>query len=362
MNPDLWPVALVAFVCACTCLPAREVDERALDHQRDLALLGGVALAGLAAFVAGEYWCCPLALWAGVRWRASTMLPSVVVWVAIAALWRAALGIAHLSDIRVVLILALVTIAIGQCSYAAWQSWNPGPNPRAPRGTFGQRTLLAAFLAMVWPLTTLWPRPLAVITGAIIIIGLILTASWVAWLAALAAFTVLEPVAGAVVTGAAALTVALALAISGAWRSDVPRGNHVYHALHIGSVTHRWRTWRCALTRWPTSLERLAFGADPGELKYDLLRWDARFKANLITGHAHSEPIQLVYEYGLCGAAAIGLFVWRVAPGLAWGDPWSAAAIAGAVCACASITCRTPATGVPWLVVCAVVAARSASA
>jgi hypothetical protein len=358
--PWLWPALLIAVAAGCACLPASQVHERAFWRQRDWALLAGCGLAGAAAVIHGDAWLAPLALWATVRWRSSTTLPSVVVWVGIATLWLATTATLTTPLARLACATTLGLVAVLQAGYGISQRWETGPR-RAPRGTFGQRTLLAAYLAIVLPLTLVtWPSS---IVGAILILaGLGVTASWVAWLAALTALCVLYPSAGLPALGACALAVFVALAVSGAWHRDVPRGNAVYHALHWAAVKQRARTWRCALAHWPTSLERLAFGAGPGELQYDLLRWDARYKANLITGYAHSEPVQLVYEYGLCGAAAIALFIWRVAPGLAWGDPWSAAAVAGAVCACGSIPCRTPATGVPWLVVCAIVAARGSAA
>ena len=99
-------------------------------------------------------------------------------------------------------------------------------------------------------------------------------------------------------------------------------------------------------------------GRGPGSTVHDLMRWDARYRTTVIHGYAHNEPLQLVYEHGIFGLLAVGLLIWRIAPHLHAGDPWSAATVAGAVLACGTISCRVPPVAIAWLVIAAVTVGR----
>lgn len=379
---------LVLLTAACACLPADHVHERAFWRQRDQWLLILVGVGGIAAALAGEYWLSPIALWFVVRWRSNAPLASLVVWTAIAATWILTVSVIRADRPTVSptpLAGVLLMIATWQVVYAIrqWLVPTPGRMPtRAPRGTFGQRTLLASYLALVAPLgLALWPGGL--IPSGVAVAGLVLTSSWVAWAAALAALVVLYPLVGAVVATLIVSFVAGAI-LANLRATGGPLQYVIDHwtirGSSVDSLRQRVRTWRVILhmyahpvltidPKWPMTRYRYeitkqrarawAFGFGPTTLQYDLLRWDHRFKAELINGYAHCEPIHVLYEYGLCGVAAMLLFGWRVGVGLHIGDPWSAAAVAGAIAACGTITCRTPSTGIPWLVICAVVAARS---
>lgn len=370
------PALVIALTAACACLPAHHVHERAFWRQRDLWLLSLVGIGGAVAGLTGEYWLTPIALWFVCRWRSNVPLASLVVWIGVAAVWTLALIAIRTPVDRLLLGAALNIILIMQVVWAArqWYDKRGKPTAQAPRGTFGQRTLLGAYLALVWPLAPAWPP--AVVAG----IGLVLTSSWVAWAAALAGLIVLWPAVGLIASALVCLIVAGAIvdrphAFNNLLNYGTLRG------MSIDSIRQRGRTWATIVYMyahpkieiaytilpsgrparvevWRQRLIAWFFGSGPTTLQYDLLRWDHRFKTDLINGYAHCEPIHMLYEYGLCGVAAIGLFVWRVGSGLSIGDPWSAAAVAGAVAAYGTITCRTPATGIPWLVVCAIVAGR----
>ncbi len=233
-----------------------------------------------------------------------------------------------------------------------------GRGQRLYNGTFGQRSLSAAYLALTAPLLDLVPAgPYQWAAIGAYAFGLAITLSWLALLALAVGGVWLAPASlwlSLPTLGAVAGSVAWIERRKGATR---PSDTWISYTTRGDSLD----TLRCRLLTWALMLAHgracLPFGRGPGEMVRDLLRWDARYRTTLIHGYAHCEPLQLMYEHGLLGACAVGLLIWRVAPHLVLGDPWSAATITGAVLACGTIVTRIAPLGVAWLVVTAVAVA-----
>ena len=227
-------------------------------------------------------------------------------------------------------------------------------------GTFGQRSLCAAYLALTAPLLTLVPAgPLRWAAIAAYVWALAAALSWLAVAALAVGLAWLIPT-----TLWVSLPALGALATSVAWTEWRKRRGTPYRELWVAytsrgdsvdTLTCRLLTWGILLAHWRRYLPR---GRGPGETVRDLLRWDARYRMTLIHGYAHCEPLQLVYEHGVLGVVALGALVWRIAPHLTVGDPWSAATVVGVVLACGTIVARVPALGLVWLVVAAVTVSK----
>lgn len=229
-------------------------------------------------------------------------------------------------------------------------------------GTFGQRTLVAAYLALTLPLVSLIGREAPIIGWAILaayVWGLGITSSWLALIAGIVGCGWLVP-ASLWVTGPVLLAGAASLGWA-EWR-HAHGGARIAPGLAWTTRSDSIDTIKCRLLTWAIMLAHLRallpFGRGPGETVRDLLRWDSRYKLTLIHGYAHNEPLQLMYEHGVLGAAAIACLVWRIAPHLVVGDPWSAATLTGAVLACGTIVCRVAPLGMAWLVIAAVAVSR----
>ena len=326
---EVWSVVAVIAFALAPWVPVWRISDRYLKEARNTWLLAtlGVAAVWLATV---EPMFAFVALGLMIRWRSHRLLPSLVTWSAIAGMWFAMQAMPR----EFLRWLPYAWLAAGACQgLLLFDEWM---DDRRVGGTIGQRTLTGAYCALVFPfaIEPSWA------TGAIpfLLLGLLITCSWLAFVALFAGLAVLEPWT---IPGIAALVGAAYVAYRTKLLEKLPRGDT------LDTFWQRWDTARLLVhhgRRWPLWLA----GRGPYNVIYDIMRWDSRYKATLIHGHAHNEPLEFVYEYGLCGALALVAFVVRVAPHLRVGDPWTAAAVIGGVTLLGSIGTRVVPFGVVW--------------
>ena len=122
-----------------------------------------------------------------------------------------------------------------------------------------------------------------------------------------------------------------------------PRGSSLDSFWQRVRVTKLLLRSFCRREWWP-------FGYGPRSMEIRIIRWASRHGVESIPlGHVHNDLLQFVYQYGLCGVATLVLTAALVLPKLAWGDPWSAAWVAGVVLATATIPMHNVSTGLIWL-------------
>jgi hypothetical protein len=296
------------------------------------------------------------------------LLPVIGSWLAIAATWFL-VRVIPAADLPW-LLLAWGALGYAQVGFMVWQRWRPWVLNRAPFGGFGQRMYAGCFLALLCCLLPLWAWP-----G--LLVGLWLSGpSWLACLALVAGSAVRWPWAmpymGIALLGAI-------LAITGErWikRRRVARGLWGYYPLDrltprgntLVTVVTRLRVARLTVRDLLRSPSAWLIGFGPGTSGRASRRWNLTIQARdarhargrgrgvEALGNFHSEPIQVVYEFGAVGVLGLGLFAWRVGSGMAWGDPWSAAAVAAMVMACGGNVSGIIPLGVTCLIVWARVA------
>lgn len=349
---SLLPYGIALAAAAAPLISIRFVARRYLDGARDVWLLG---LAVVGAVLTACSVSLPLGLIAGAvlaRWRSWEQLPAVATWAGIIATW--AIVQALPDPARAAIPWGWRLVMLGLIGMALAQRWKR----HEIKATTGSRTLLAALLVLVWPFThpLEWPAYAA---------GFWLTSSWIALAALLVAIAIMYPATTPALTGIALVGVVL-FAIP--WTryhilAYTPRGGSL-DGLHM-----RWRTWTAMLRvscHWPTWL--VGWGPDPAgrrgpSLEHALMREAVRLTVPeqnnaLATSPAHCEPLELACTYGLPAVAAMGLLAWQLVMHVHFGDPWSAASIAGVVLACATIPARAAPIGVVWLITLAVVCGR----
>lgn len=258
-------------------------------------------------------------------------------WVAIGALWFLALGVPGW-------VWAWLPTAWGVWAWAcaagmAWQYW---ARDRAKlRGWWATRSVAGAFLALILPLLPLWawPGPL---------LGIWLSGpSYVAVLALSAASIVRWPTA--MVIGPIVASIVLGVALR-TWSPRLRQRTPLEWTPRGDSLDSMWQ--RLALLRLAWSTRSWA-GTGPGTTPYLHLQAAARGQLAEATGTLHNEAAQLVSEYGVVGALAVGLFAYRIGPHLTLGDPWSSAVVAGAVLSVGTMALRVAPIGALWLLCCA---------
>lgn len=351
---DLVAYATLAAVSLVPMISVRYIAARYLDAARDVWLVGLAWLGALALC-----WHTPAlglaAIATLVHWRSWEQLPAVLTWTGLIATW---LLVQALPSWAVFALPAGWRITVGGIMLLGFALAQQRRKTEIKAGT-GTRVMLAALLVLVWPFTAWWEWPLYAY-------GLWLTSSWVALLALGVAVAVRYPLA-APYAGAVLGLVVTCFAVPWARRQIIdrtPRGGS------LDGFRERWRTWMAMLRlmrRWPIWLT--GAGPEPASrrrhwLKHDLAREAIRLSAaqgrdvSMVGSPTHCEPLEYAYTYGVLGMAAMGAMVWHLAPRLAWGDPWTASALAGGVIALASIPARVVPVGIVWWVVLAVIGGR----
>jgi hypothetical protein len=314
-------------------------------------VLGLLAVAGLYV-LPSDPWLTVVAAALGIWWVRQPddflgrlghfgMITVVASWTAIAATWYLVRAIPA-ADVGWILV-GWGALAYGQAALMGWEWWGK-QDGRHPHAWIGQRMYAGCWLAMMCCLLPLWVWP-----G--LLVGLFLSGpSWLAVLA-LGAGSVVRwpwvwPYALSCLLGVLALFV---MAKNGqVWGLKwLPRGDT------LDTVRVRLRVWRLALKHFALEPGAWLIGFGPGTAGRATRRWNLRHFGLEALGNMHSEPVQVVYEFGALGAMGLGLFVWQIGLGLTWGDPWSAAAVAGLVIAGGSNLSGIIPLGVTFLVICA---------
>lgn len=345
-QPFLVALALVAAVIPL--IPLRLISNESLARARDFWLLLMLGVGTLtAALFAPPF--APIGIYFLWWWRSQKELPSLVTWVALGIFFW---GAGRLPAGAWVWIpwawLAAGAAAVGVLGFQWWRLKPPGRpwwNPYRPfhqAAWFGQRTLAGAFFALLLPFAPWWVLPVP-------LLGLVITSSWAAVLAGAVAGVVMFPGYGSV--GGLIVALGAILGLSGGslgrWRllEWTPRGDS------LDSLRQRWRVMVLLLRSflhpawWP-------FGYGPRTMEHQIIRWASRVGVEAIPlGHPHIDLLQTLYEYGLCGVAVLAITASLVIPNLKWGDPWSAAWVAGIVLATATIPFRVVSVGLMWLVI-----------
>lgn len=292
-----------------------------------------------------------------LRWAGPEDLPGLLTWAGavgtwilareVPVAWRELIGGAW---VGYGVVTAGLLLAYAAALHRRFPSW-PLRMMNEYAGTFGQRTLAAAFLALVYPLALLLPPWAALLSLGALTLGLWCAWSWTALLAAGIGLAVAVPWAGPGVLAGAALVVGTVLlavwrersgAVCSTWLDRWTSRGDSRDSLRIRwrSVVARWRLWR----QWPWWL----VGRGPGAAQADAIRAEAAWRLPIILGPIHNDLVEWVYDHGLPGLFAACWFGLRVAPGLHVGDPWTAAILAGLVLACGTYALQVPSIGLPW--------------
>jgi len=419
MSPWFYPLAVV--VALIPCIPLRLVSNESLARARDMWLLLMLCVGTVWAAVYIPPF-APIGIYFVWWWRSNKQLPSLVTWCVIGifffgvgrlspSTWEfipyAWLAAGAAGD--VVLVVQWWKL---RPPGSPW--WNPY-RPFHAAAWWGQRTVGACFYALLLPFAPWWALPIP-------LLGLLITSSWAAWLAGLAVMCVLYPIVLTGVFITAPLAVILAgLAEVALWVkhtrwnarnaagssglispknlvdmsascAEVGPGQPVEHR-PSGQLTPaepglRSRIELWSLLNWGRWLEytprgdsldslrqRITvnklllysftnpawwpFGHGPRSMEKQVMRWATKIGAAKIPlGQVHADGLHMIYEYGLCGVAAIFILAVKVVPKLEFGDAWSAAVVAGVILGLASIPFRPVSVGLIWLVAVAVVVWR----
>ncbi len=337
-------LAAAALLTLLLLQPIRLMAHEELAASRDpwLRLLLG---AWSVAACWWEPWLGVIGLWFAACWTGPGDLTALEVWLAIAGTWVAGL---------VLMPLAADGIRWALLAVAGWQvalmTLRRGRG--RTRGSLPSPALTGCYLALVAPLCPWWGWPA-------LAWGLWLTGpSWLAVVALCAASWTWLPYPMGWVPLALCSAVLVAWLVSrrlgGRWRwlEWTPRGDS------LDAVALRWRIWR-AMGQGMATWAHWPFGCGPGSTGVDLKRWytSTGVKGGELPGSALNEPLQLAYEYGVFGVAALALFAWRVGPHLGV-DPWSGVVLTGAILALGHEPMRILPLGLPWLLACAEVTGR----
>lgn len=206
-----------------------------------------------------------------------------------------------------------------------------------PRGSMGNRIYIGGLAAIAAPLAPLWALP-------VLLLGIVVTNTYLVFIAA--AF-------GIVATYPSIWPWLLGVGVAAAWPIWRWRGNPV------DSIRGRLEVWRlCAAVMWHASWQEKLVGCGPGSFPAVARWWVARKWTGQAYIQAHSDLVQVVFEYGLVGLLAVGLWLARVGQYAQWGDPLTGAFVAMLVMAVAAFPSYLPAMAVPMLCVAAMLGAR----
>lgn len=336
---------IIALAVLVPCLPMRVISQPSLYRIRDAWLWGLLLIGTLWAFYAAPPF-GPVGVALLWWWRSSDELPSVVTWVGLGATWALLKTLPPWAWGPVTIAWVVIGSFVSGILILQWARGNTGDNPwwhpfrwyDTGKAWFGQRTLAAAFVALVLPFFPGW-------SIFVPIVSLLTTCSWTALAAAYVGLGILHPRIF-LFGGIALASVGVAVCIHPKLLWYTPRGNS------LDSVWQRLLVWRLALAmvrdpRWYPA------GYGPRSMDFHTQLWGVRHGVQRVPlGNLHMELFHFLHEYGLCGAVACGLLVATLLPHLRWGDPWSAAWGAGTVLALGTIPLRAISTGIIFLSAC----------
>lgn len=348
--PVLTPFLAFLGLAAAPAIPLPNTSPGAIDHARSLWLLGCLAL--VTGWLAFELtWLAPIALWFLCFWRSGDdplegkPVSALVCWAGVGVTWWACRRLPW--NILQLLPWVWIGLAWAQAGLQVVQ-YRRGRNRFTDHanGWLGQRTLTAGLYVLTIPFCPWWALP-----GPLV--GLWLTGpSWGAVLALLPAAYILVPTPWLWRIGLPLLMVLPFLLV---WSV---RGQALIHWTPRGGsldgVYVRWfmirLCWHEVWREW-----RWLRGASPGTMLTTIRQWQARTgrDAHVAMSDLHFEALQVFYEYGVLGVLAMGCLAYEVGRRMAWGDPWTAAAVAGVGFACTTYSLRIAPLGVLWLAVAA---------
>ena len=269
------------------------------------------------------------ALAAVAQWQGPAQVPALIVWAAILGMWFlvAALPTSGAPWLRWGFAAAAVLHAGVCAAQRLWLLTHGRPlGAYHVLGLLGHRTFAAGAMVLTLPFT--WPWLTIPVLG-----GLLITESWLGWVAAAAALSVLAPWT----VGVGAILCAVVLWVPWVWHR-----HSLLDSVRVRLGTYRvlWRalTWR---------------GRGPGSAEWLMNRSNAPH-----AGLAHCEPLVYAVEYGAVGVLAMALLLVRVVPHLRIGDPWSAAVVGGLILMLGSTPAHVPQLGALWWAQVAWVATR----
>lgn len=348
-----WPIAFALAAALAPAISIRFVSARNFDAARDVWLYAIGWFGAVASFSVS----LPLGLISVavmLHWRDWNQAGAVLTWAGIVVTWAIVQGLPvwALDVLQYGWRVAMLgLIAVG---------WRQRARKYEFKATTGSRIIFAALLVLVWPFThpLEWP---------FYAYALWRTSSWSALAGLLAAIAVLYPV---LLPATIAFAAMVAILFTSRWATvqildRTPRGGS------LDGLRQRWHTWKAMVRvtrQWPTWL--VGWGPIPASrvgvsLEHELALEAVRLSRKagneipLATSPTHCEPLELACTYGLLGAAAVVVLGYQLATRMTWGDPWSAAAVGGAMLSVANIPARAVPTGVVWLITMAVVVGRS---
>ena len=292
----------------------RHVPADAFSLATCIAVAGWVDLSfGILAALSVGWW-----VWKGWERR-----PGATLWLSVAgAVWMGRAAPPELIHAALSLVLAVGVIE----SLVMLGQWLDVPIPimKAPKdhlagrvvGNIGHRTGAAVYIAVLVPLaflTDYWWL-LVPVYG----LGLVLAPAFDAALAMTAGLLIVAPSSWWVVF----------LIGMGLWTLRVlmcrTAGEPMWQTFGRFSPRHMdtwktrriiWRTTARRLRRWPAWL--VGYGA--GSFQMHARTWRRSTRLKEVFNEAHNDWLELSYEYGLLGMAAIGFWIWRMP--WATGDP-----------------------------------------
>ena len=329
----MWPLVLILPLLALAPFFCTDAGPGWPSMVRDRFLLvlvwsGTVALTwlepglGLFAGVVLYHWRSPKGVGALV-----TVGAGIALFLAARALpgeWIPAVTWAIVIGVVVQVALALVQTLLAM---AAGQNWHVVRE--SARGTVGNRVVLGCLCALALPLATIW-------WVAPLVVGLALTRSFSALVAAGVAAVVLVPSAWWIVGAVGAL----------AWAGMQYRRPTPVAGMHSRVILAAlcWKQMRRA--GWRTRL--LGFGS--GSFFRSSKWWMSNRQTTELFKHAHNDAVQGAFEWGLIGLGAIALFAGTLFIRGGIGAPMTAALAAVAVNALFQFPLHLPHVLVPVLV------------
>lgn len=339
-------IALAAALAPAMSISMISVQE--LTKLRAYWLLGVLAL-GSAALLFYEPWLGLMGCWYAIRWRNNgerdNEHPGLITWLAIGGSWFLLRSLP--ASAWTVIPWAWLGVAgyhVWKCLVIAWTK--PSPYARRPlwglwrtKAAQGSPAITAIFFALVSPFCPWWGWP-------ILLVGLYLTWSWLAFAGVAAGLMVMHPHMTPYLLTSGLIVGLLWFA---SWRTGkklfewTPRGDS------FDSVINRLILWWLIVRFWwrpAAGAPQRMLGYGAYSLEKELTRWSHRCWIELPTGEACCDPLQHLYEYGLLGWAAVGLLGGHLLLRGQFGDPWTAAVAAGAVMSFGHYPFRQPAIGV----------------
>lgn len=231
--------------------------------------------------------------------------------------------------------------------------------PAQVHGSLGQRTGLGIFLALLSPLALTLPVPWGWVLAGYYGIGIVLTKSSVASVAAGAGLLWTAPTLWPVIGAGTVVGIGLR-AFKFKWNLVWEANNRKHRRLIYMKLRHvvdsleaRKRVWLLTLKRgseWPAWL----VGYGPGAFKEHGPRWTALLQRRMadLYKECHNDYLEFWYEHGLVGIVAVGWLFWRYRDGLSLGDPVTGGFVALGMTMLANFPLKVaPNVAVAWLLV-----------